>query len=81
VKGELFEILRRRLYQQWVSSLVGRAATEIHEDALARLQAADERARFAGVTGAPGATPSEPGGPGGPGIVPGGTGTAPGGLP
>jgi hypothetical protein len=63
---ELFEILRRRLYQQWVARLVGQARTEIHEDALARLQAADERARFAEPTEAPAGTQGAP---------------APGGLP
>jgi peptidyl-prolyl cis-trans isomerase C len=62
-KDELFEILRRRLFQQWVASLVGRARTEIHEDTLARLQAADERAHFADPTAAPTAAPGGP--PGG----------------
>jgi peptidyl-prolyl cis-trans isomerase C len=52
VAGELFEILRRRLYQQWEASLRERAAIAIHEDTLARVQAADEQARFAGVPGA-----------------------------
>ena len=59
-KDELFEILRRRLYQQWVASLVARARTEIHENALDRLQAADERARFADVPQGPGGLPAVP---------------------
>lgn len=47
VKPELFEILRRRLYTQWVEGLVERADTRIHEDVLARMQAAEDRGRFA----------------------------------
>lgn len=47
VKSELFEILRRRLYHEWVESLAERADTRIHEDVLARMQAAEDRARFA----------------------------------
>jgi peptidyl-prolyl cis-trans isomerase C len=73
-RDELFEILRRRLYQQWVASLRGQASIEIHEDALARLQAADERARFAEPTGVPGGPPAgavAPGAAGEPGGLPG----------
>jgi peptidyl-prolyl cis-trans isomerase C len=78
VKDEVFEILRRRLYQRWVASLLSRAGIEIHEDTLAALQAADERARFAEPTGAPGAPPEAPGAPG---SVPGSLEGLPGGPP
>jgi peptidyl-prolyl cis-trans isomerase C len=61
VADELFELLRRRLYQQWVASMLERAAVERHDDTLARMQAADEQARFAGVPEATGAAPSTPG--------------------
>jgi hypothetical protein len=49
VAGELFEILRRRLFTQWVAGLRGTSRIQLDEDALARLQAAEERARFANV--------------------------------
>ena len=47
--GELFQILRRRLYTQWVAELRGPARIQLDEAALARLQAAEEQARFADV--------------------------------
>lgn len=45
--GELFELVRRRLYTQWVAGLRGTARIQLDEAALARLQAAEEQARFA----------------------------------
>lgn len=70
--GELFEIVRRRLYQQWVDGLVASAGAAIDQDALARFQAADERARFVDVP-APNAGPGEAAdGSGTPGAGPGG---------
>lgn len=47
--GELFEIVRRRLYAQWVAGLRETARIQLDEAALARLQAAEEQARFADV--------------------------------
>lgn len=47
--GELFQILRRRLYMQWVAELRKPARIQLDEAALARLQAAEDQARFADV--------------------------------
>ena len=49
VAGELFQVLRRRLYTQWVAELLRPARIQVDEAALARLQAAEEQARFADV--------------------------------
>jgi hypothetical protein len=49
VAGELFQILRRRLYMQWVAALRQPARIQLDEAALARLQATEEQARFADV--------------------------------
>ncbi len=49
VAGELFLILRRRLYTQWVAELLRPARVHLDQAALSRLQAAEEQARFADV--------------------------------
>jgi peptidyl-prolyl cis-trans isomerase C len=57
VADELFELLRRQLYQQWEQALVKRARVTIDEAALDRLQQAEERARFADDRPTPAGSP------------------------